>query len=271
MQKTALAFALLLAFSAIFAGASNVAVVEAAEELDMISHFEINIVYVNVSGGVLGEAVINLRRIPNQTISAEGVADFYKLELFSNGERIGSNIMGCSLGAGIPYGYVMGLSMNFGHVGAVRADSNDSRLFTWSIWYDPMNPRFVVPLTLRLSRMGWVVINGNDTHTNLNLDEKIQEVQLVKSQNSYIYGNPPPKATPAPNPPTFTPSPSPTQKPVSSFELTPTHTKALVVIAVIVIVIACTVVFYIRKYRFQPEWASSVGSAVPLGSQAHHQ
>jgi hypothetical protein len=271
MQKTALLFAVLFAFSVVFAGASTVGVVEAAEEPDMISHFNSNIIYVNVSGGVLGEAVINLTRIPNQTISAEGVTDFYKLELFSNGRVIGSNIRGYTIGAGLSMDYWMALSMSLGHVGGRTVESNGSTLITWDIWYDPMNPSFVEPLTLRLSRKGWIVINGNATHTNLNLDEKIQEVPLEKSQDSYIYGNVPPKPTPAANPPTFSPSPSPRQEPVSSFELTPAHTRALAAVAVIVIVIACTVVFYIKKYRFQPEWASSADSTTQLDFQAPHQ
>lgn len=269
VQKTALALALLLVFSAFFVGGSSVAVAGAAEKLDMISHFNIDIAYVNVSGGALGEVIVNVTRIPNQKISVDGVTDVYKVELFSNGQVIGSNIRGCTIGAGLSLDYLMGLSMSLGHVGTRNVESNGSTLITWDIWYDPMNPQFVEPLTVSLSRMGWIVIDGNDTSSNLHLNDKIQQVTLVKAQSSYIYGNLPPKAAPTSSPPSSA-NPSQTQEPVSSLELTPALTTALVV-AVVLVVFSYVAVIYVRKRRFRPESVSPADSAEPLGSQAPHQ
>ena len=156
----------------------------------LVSHFATNIVYANSTEGYpFGEVDVNLTRIPNQTISVDGVTDFYKVELVSNGKVIGSNIRGCSIGQGLLKEQMTSLSMSYGHVG-FSIINNNQQIVKWDVWYEPSNPTLVEPLTIRLTKMGWVIVDGNEWLSKLDSNEVVQEVQLSKVENSYTYGTP---------------------------------------------------------------------------------
>ena len=177
---------------------------EATKTAVFVSHFNVNITYANASKNYLfAEVDVNLSRIPNQTIPVEGVTDFYKVELLSNGRVIGSNMRGCTVGQGLSKEQMTSLSMNYGHVGFSSINYNQE-IVKWDVWYDPTNPTFAEPLTIRLSRIGWVIVNGNEWLSNLNYNEVIQEVKLSKAENSFTYGNPTRDIVPT----SFAPTPS---------------------------------------------------------------
>ena len=212
MKRMPLVMALLiLSITLIICQVGEVSAETDANASALISHFNANITYANASTNyVFAEVDINLTRIPNQSIPVDGVTDFYKVELISNGKVIGSNIRGCTIGAGLSMDNLMGLSMTYGHIGTSTVKGNQT-MAKWDIWYDPTNPTFVEPLTIRLSRVGWAIVNDNDTSINLNLNQEVQEVHLTKSDNSYTYGKPTQNdsltsVTPAPttSPSTFT-------------------------------------------------------------------
>jgi hypothetical protein len=190
------------------------------KESALISHFNATITYANASTNyVFAEVDINLTRIPDQSIPVDGVTDFYKVELISNARVIGSNIRGCTIGAGLSMGYLTELSMTYGHIGTSAIKGNQT-MTKWDIWYDPTNPTFVEPLTIRLSRVGWAIVNGNDTSITLNLNQEIQEVHMTKSDNSYTYGKPTQDVILTPATPTPTTSPSPSPIAIESFPIT---------------------------------------------------
>jgi hypothetical protein len=210
----------------------------------LISHFNATITYANASTNyVFAEVDINLTRIPDQIIPVDGVTDFYKVELISNGKVVGSNIRGCTIGAGLSMDNLMGLSMSYGHIGTSTVKGNQT-MAKWDIWYDPTNPTFVEPLTIRLSRVGWAIVNDNNTSINLNLNQEAQEVHLTKSNNSYTYGKPTQNdiltsVTPAP---TTSPSPSPIE--TESF---PETTVATFSLAIVLAIIAGMLVYFRRS------------------------
>jgi hypothetical protein len=209
-----------------------------------ISHFDANIIYANASAKyVFAEVDVNFTRIPDQIIPVEGVTDFYKVELISNGRVIGSNIRGCTIGAGLSMDRLMGLSMSYGHIGTSTINRNQT-IAKWDIWYDPMNPTFVEPLAIRLRRVGWAIVNGNDTSVNLLLNQEVQVVQMTKSDNSYAYGKPNQNVvltslTPAP-----TTSPSPSSTDTESF---PTTNVAISSLVIVVAIIASLLVYFRRR------------------------
>jgi hypothetical protein len=214
----------------------------------LISHFNAGITYANASTKyVFGEVDVNLTRIPDQSIPVDGVTDFYKVELISNGKVIGSNIRGCTIGAGLSMDKLMGLSMSYGHIGTSTIDGNQT-IAKWDVWYDPMNPTFIEPLAIRLSRVGWAIVNDNDTSINLNLNQEVQEVHLTKSDNSYTYGKPTQNiiltsVTPAP-----TTSPSPSPKETESFPATTAATFSLVIMLAII----AGLLVYFRRRKGKP-------------------
>ncbi len=211
----------------------------------LISHFNANIIYANASANyVFAEVDVNLTRIPDQIIPVEGVTDFYKIELISNGKVIGSNIRGCTIGAGLSMDKMMGLSMSYGHIGTSTINGNQT-IRKWDVWYDPMNPTFVEPLAIRLSRVGWAIVNGNDTSINLNLNQGVQEVYLAKSDNSYTYGKPTQNDTLTSITPAPTTSPSPSPIETESFPATTVATFSLAI--VLAIIAGVLVYFRIRK------------------------
>ncbi len=210
-----------------------------------ISHFNANITYANASTGyIFAEADINLTRIPDQSIPADGVTDFYKVELISNDKVIGSNIRGCTFGAGLSMDRLMGLSMTYGHIGTSTIKGNQT-VAKWDIWYDPANPTFLEPLTIRLSRVGWAIVDGNETSITLNLNQEIQEVHLTKSDNSYTYGKPIQDDIPTSVIPTTTfPSPSPKET-----EFFPITTVAIFSTVLILVGVGVGLMVYLKRYK----------------------
>ncbi len=83
----------------------------------LVSHFNVDLVYAYATGTYAALAIVNFTRIPNQTISTDGVSDVYTLELYSNNHMIGSHVIGCTIGAGPSLDYMMGISMSVGHFG----------------------------------------------------------------------------------------------------------------------------------------------------------
>ena len=49
----------------------------------LVSHFNVDLVYVYTTGTYAAMAIVNFTRILNQTISTDGVSDVYTLELYS--------------------------------------------------------------------------------------------------------------------------------------------------------------------------------------------
>ena len=206
-RKIRIALTLLFLFLiliACHASTATASIDESTKTAALVSHFNANLIYANASASYLfAEVDVNLTQEPNQTMPVDGVTDFYKVELISNGRVIGSNIRGCTIGQGLSKEQMTSLSMNYGHIGFSTINYNQE-ILKWDIWYDPTNPTFVEPLTVRLTRMGWVIVDNNEWLFSLNYNETVQEVQLSKVENSYIYGNPIPDAIPT----EVTPSPS---------------------------------------------------------------
>ncbi len=237
---------LILSITLIICQVGEVSAETDANASALISHFNTNITYANASTNfVFAEVDINLTRIPDQSIPVDGVTDFYKVELISNSRVIGSNIRGCTIGAGLSMGNLMGLSMTYGHIGTSAIKGNQT-MAKWDIWYDPTNPTFVEPLTIRLSTVGWAIVNDNDTSIDLNLNsnQEVQEIHLTKSDNSYTYGKPTQNdilTSVTPTPPT---SPSTSTIETESFPATTVATFSLVIVLAI---IAGLLVLFRRK------------------------
>jgi hypothetical protein len=280
MKITPLTLVLILVFSSIlvaeapFIAVGGVKVVEAQTVQStsiLVSHFNVDLVYAYATGTYAAMAIVNFTRIPNQTISTDGVSDVYTLELYSNSHMIGSHVIGCTIGAGPSLDYMMGISMSIGHFGLQSVSNAEDRsgLTTWDIPYDPPYPSFVEPLAVKLIKTGWVVVEGNYTWSTLNRHEVIEEVHLVHFQDGYLYNNlvlqeqlidpKHPLATSIPTSPTPSmsipsPSPSITQKPVFSFESAPAVLATFVVVSVGLLALACAAtLIYFRKRRIRPE------------------
>jgi hypothetical protein len=249
----------------------------------LVSHFDVELVYAYAAGdeSYAAMAILNFTRTPNQTLPVDGVADLYTLELYSDGEKIASNVVGCTIGAQPSMDYLMALSMSTGHCSLTNdGDSSQSRLTTWSLPYNPMNPTFVEPLTLKLIKTGWIVVDGNATWSKLNLHEKVAEVYLAPYQGGYLYNNLVPQdqladpkhpPTPAPASPSLS-NPTATPESVASNELIPTSTTMLVAIVIVALVAACTaLLLHLNRRRFRPSQASLGDSTAPRDSPAPHQ
>jgi len=245
MKRMPLVMALLLlSLTLIICQVGEVSAETDANASALISHFNASITYANASSKyVFAEVDINLTRIPDQSIPVDGVTDFYKVELISNGKVIGSNIRGCTIGAGLSMGYLMGLSMSYGHIGTSTVKGNQT-MANWDIWYDPTNPTFVEPLTIRLTRVGWAIVNDNNTSINLNLNQEIQEVHLTKSENSYTYG----KHTQNVILTSVTPAPtaSPSSSPIET-ETFPATTVATFFLVIVLSIIVGLLVYFRRR------------------------
>ena len=236
MQKMLAAVILLLILSVSFiicqVSPASADINENIKASALVSHFSANITYANATASYLSaEVAVNFRRIPNQTIPVDGVTDFYKVELISNGKVIGSNIRGCSIGQGLSMEQMAGLSMSYGHIGFNVVGGNQ-KIMKWDVWYNSASPIFVEPLSIRLSRIGWVIVNSSQLFTYLSINQEVQEVQLLNSGNSYTYGNP--NINDIPN--LVTPAPSDTS--VSTPESVYTAPTAIFVVVILAVVAA---------------------------------
>jgi hypothetical protein len=231
----------------------------------LVSHFDVDLVYAYATGTYAARAIVNFTRILNQTISTDGVSDVYTLELYSNGQMIGSHLIGCTIGDGPSLDYLMGISMSVGHFGLTHVER--SRLTTWDIPYDPPYPSFVEPLSVKLIKTGWVVVEGNYTWSTLNRHEVIKEIHLVHFQDGYLYNNlvpqeqlidpkhpPMPTSQTSPTPSSMpTSNESPTSKTISLLELTPVLETALVIISIVLVaVIGVGLLVYFRRSKGKP-------------------
>ena len=231
----------------------------------LVSHFNVDLVYAYATGTYAALAIVNFTRIPNQTISTDGVSDVYTLELYSHGQMIGSHLIGCTIGHGPSLDYLMGISMSVGHFGLTSVER--SRLTTWDIPYDPPYPSFVEPLSVKLIKTGWVVVEGNYTWSSLNRHEVIEEVHLVQFQEGYLYNNlvpqeqlndpkhpPMPTSQISPTPSSIpTSNASPTPKTVSLFALTPVLKTALVIISIVLVaVMGVGLLVYFKRRKGKP-------------------
>ena len=106
MKNASLTLVLVLVFSSIFVaeapfltvGGERVVEVQTVQSSSvLVSHFNVDLVYVYTTGTYAAMAIVNFTRILNQTISTDGVSDVYTLELYSDGQIIGSRLIGCTL------------------------------------------------------------------------------------------------------------------------------------------------------------------------------
>jgi hypothetical protein len=298
LKKTALFLTLFLAFSMIVVAGAHCLVVGsatfAAETTQsssvLVSHFNVDLVYVYAAGDFYAAiAIVNFTSIPNQTLPIDGVSDLYILELYSDGQMIGGHVIGVNIGADTSMDFMMGMSMSVGAFASVGEASAEHKygLTTWEIPYNPPNPSFVQPLTVKLIRTGWIVVEGNYTWSSMYQHKVIEEVRLVQYQDGYLYNNlvPQEQLTDPKHPPTPTihPSPTlsslptstplPTQEPGSSLESTFTSSTAILVEgSIIAVAAACaSVLVYFRKRRFQLGQVYPTDSVAQHGSQAPRQ
>jgi hypothetical protein len=267
MKVTALALALILTLlivatagaQCIAVGKAKVASFQTVPLSAFQRQFNVNLVYAYFQGGAYGTVVLNFTSVSNQTFSPdEGITEVYNVTVFSNGSIIGSSAIGCSVGRGIPWGYAQGLAMSLGHV----SFSGRQGLNEWSIIYHPLNPRLVKPISLTVSLMGWIEIDGNSTFSNLNGDEAIQQVTLEKFQNGYLYNTLVPQEqllqidllNPQ-IPSDFTSassSPSPSTSPTPSIEpqqLEPFAATSVAAAVVSVVLVGAGLIVYFRKRK----------------------
>lgn len=146
--------------------------------------FNVNLKYAYLDGDHYGSVVLEFTNTSEQTwASDEGITEFYKVSVYSNEAIIAGNVIGCTIGKGIPSDYLNDLAISFGHVSI----SSSQGLTKWTLKYNSPNPTMEEPVTMSLNLMGWVEVNGTSVFSNLSGAEIVQLVTLNRYENGYLY------------------------------------------------------------------------------------
>jgi len=248
MKRTALTLILIVTFSTLVVigaqhiefGRADAVQVQTVQSSTLEPQFDVDLVYAYVQGGSYGTVVFNVTRVSDLPLSSESTTEVYKVEIFSDGQLIGSEAVGWSIGKSMSMDIAMGFTMSLHSF----YTSKMYGLQRVSIFFEPLNPNLVEPISLSIKRLGWITVDGDSVRSNLLGDEIIQQFQLEKFENGFLYNVLVPtdrlsqidllRPSNSSNLNSPSPSPSPSQKPTLSPE--PQNSESFPIIWVIAII-----------------------------------
>jgi hypothetical protein len=268
MKRTASTLTLILALLTLVVtgaqfmecGRANSVQVQTVQSSTLEPQFDVDLVYAYVQGGSYGTFVFNVTRVSDLPLSSESTTEVYKVEIFSDGQLIGSKAVGWSIGKSMSMDIAMSFTMSLHSF----YTSKIYGLQRVSIFFEPINPNLVEPISLSIKRLGWITVDGDSVRSNLLGDEVIQQFQLEKFENGFLYNALVPtdqlsqidllRPSNSSNLNSTSPSPSPSQKPTSSPEPQnpepfPTTLAIASVVSITVIGISLVICFVKFKKR----------------------
>jgi len=194
MKRTALTLILIVTFSTLVVigaqhiefGRADAVQVQTVQSSTLEPQFDVDLVYAYVQGGSYGTVVFNVTRVSDLPLSSESTTEVYKVEIFSDGQLIGSEAVGWSIGKSMSMDIAMGFTMSLHSF----YTSKIYGLQRVSIFFEPLNPNLVEPISLSIKRLGWITVDGDSVRSNLLGDEIIQQFQLEKFENGFLYTKP---------------------------------------------------------------------------------
>jgi hypothetical protein len=194
MRIVALAIIALLLFSIIIYGPQNsvfdkATIVSAQTTESAVSErlFNVDLVFAYVKPGASSAiAVLNFTNISNLTLSeGQGITEVYTVQIFSQGQRVSENDkIGGIIGGGKIDGYTM---MNLAMDGTFSARGNVGGLESLKILYLNLHPTLNEPISLKLVKVCWIIVNGNSTEVDYSRNEIIKIAEPIKYQNGFLY------------------------------------------------------------------------------------
>jgi hypothetical protein len=217
--------------------------------------FNVDLVYAYVQPGASSaNAVLNFTRISNLTLPlVSGVTDVYTIQVFSNGNAVGSRgAVGRTIGTSPSIDFLNNLTMSLLRFSSSTGDG----LMNLEVPYEPFNPSLTEPISVSVVWMGWITVDNGSAKAALSFNQTIQNVWLEKYQNSFLFNTllPPENLSNIdlfdplkPNSPLPSLSVSPT--PISTQESFPAKSIALVLGAAGVVMVSAGLLIYLKKRR----------------------
>jgi hypothetical protein len=229
--------------------------------------FDVDLLYAYVESGVTSViAILNFTRRSNLTLPPDsGITEVYTVEIFSNGKLVRTTgVIGCIIGSGIMDGKVL---MDLAISGSFSASGNVG-LKPLKVSFAPiLYPRLVEPISMKLIKLGWVTVDGNNTVVDLTSHETTERIELEKYQEGFLYNTLLPQeellkidlfnplessylVSPTPSQQSAAPTATQTE-PVSLQQPITISSQILIATFIVSISVACAGLFYYRKHKRQ--------------------
>ena len=196
MKSRALALVLILVFSTVFAGAQYVEIdraevseVQTLQSLASEKLFDVNFALVQIRSSVMATVYLNFTFLSKQTLPPDqGITEVYRVTIFTNGQVLGSIVMGRTIGVAPSMDYrvsessLSGLSFSCSTV-----SSNEPELESYKIVLGPRPSLYDEPVTASLVKMGSILVNGTSTDGDIDGNEVIQEIPLEYINHQWVY------------------------------------------------------------------------------------
>ncbi|MCW4044089.1 MAG: hypothetical protein NWE94_01055 [Candidatus Bathyarchaeota archaeon] len=264
MKKKALAVALiwaLLSVTANFCG-TNAVPVQTGQSSASTRQFDVDFLYAYIESGAyyIGTVVFNVTRVSGVPLSSEGMIEVYKAEVLADGQLIGCKTVGWQIGKGLSADARMGYAMSLGSFyGTTACGLQDIGIPINPYLQEPLN--LVEPVSVIITRLGWISVNGDDVHSRLSVNETLQQVQLETFGDGFLYNALVPTEQlqlidplrPVDTLNSTSPNPSPSQEPTSPQETKPEIFPITLVLAPIDAIVAASagLLVYLRKRKRQ--------------------
>jgi hypothetical protein len=215
--------------------------VQTVQSLEPKPQFEFDVVRAYLQGNSCS-LDYNITYVSDLPSSNKTIIEVYSIELFSNGNLLGSKGQGFFVSGNIELGNLMGLTsyIPYASSGISSVNWNESKLRPDSFQLlHALNPLedYSGTISLRVKRLGLITVEGESVDNGLSSGELIQQVELEKYGEGFLYS-----ALPVSSP---TPSPSPELTP----KVEPFPTTLVVASVVLVAVIGIGLIVYFKKRK----------------------
>lgn len=243
-------------------GKASAVPVQTVQSSASTRQFDVDLLYAYIQGGshFIGTVVFNVTRVSDVPLSSEGMIEVYKVEVFADGLLIGYKAVSWQIGKGLSMDIRMNFAMSLhSFYTTTEYGLQDIAIPINRYLQEPFN--LVEPVSVSIKRLGWITVDGDSVHSNLLVNETMQQVQLEAFGNGFLYNalvptEELPQMDPFHpldmlNPNSPSPSPSPSQEPTSSQKTEPEPFPTALVTGVIVsvAVIGIGLLVYLKKQR----------------------
>ncbi len=249
VKKTALAFTISLLFSLavgmqlVTVALANLNSIQLAQNLDPNPLFGLKIMQVYLYGNSCS-ITYNLTNSLGPSSSNKTTIEVYSIELFSNGNLLGSKGQGFFVGDDIDSETLMALTSHipFANSGISSINYNGSKLKTDSLQLShSLNSQDLSGTALlRVKRLGLIIVEGESVVDNLSSGELVEEIMLERHGDGFVYDVLP---EPTPTMPNMGPTSPPSH---SEFYLDLVY---WIILLSVVIVVGIVLWIYLRRHQ----------------------
>jgi len=215
MKKTALALTVLMVLLLVFSVVgvqlvtvllANASGIQLAQIVESKSQFELKVMQVYMYGKSCS-FIYNITNVSELSSSSKTVIEVYSVELFSDGNLLGSKGQGFFVGDNLDSDTLFGLTSYIPYansgISSINFDGSKLRSDSLQLSHSLTSQDLSGTALLRVERLGLIIVEGESVSNNLSGGELVDQVELERHGDGFSYD-----ALPEPTIPTPTPTPS---------------------------------------------------------------